>query len=359
MIIDSHAHIFPPLSGASGFATREEHALFLQLYIATHAQPTRRLRDHSRSFGDDTLGDGRYEGPEAFVTADFRVGSFGRFEWTVAGETFYRQFLPPSLQDMAAPAEYLLQEMAYAGVDAVVLQNARLYGRLNTYFAEAARRSPGKFLPLADVNEAQADSAEEIARLTAAVYDLGMRGVYYATRGHFTERYRRHLDDPAFDPYWEEVRRLKLPIFWEILGVPRPTPAAYLQQIARLNRWADRFPDIRCVLTHGVDPEFLRSDVPSPLQELLAREQFLIELLYPIGQGRLYEYPFPETQQAIQRMYAHVGGERLLWGSDMPNVARHCTYEQSMRYLRDHCPFIASSDLDRMLGANAAQLFEL
>lgn len=40
MIIDSHAHIFPPLSGASGFATREEHALFLQLYIATHAQPT-------------------------------------------------------------------------------------------------------------------------------------------------------------------------------------------------------------------------------------------------------------------------------------------------------------------------------
>ncbi|MCL4544099.1 MAG: amidohydrolase [Chloroflexi bacterium] len=359
MIIDVHAHVFPPLAEASGFARPEEHALFLQLYIATHAQPARRLRDHARSYGNDILGDGRYESPGAFAGADFRVGRCGRFEWIVGGETFYRQFLPPSLQDMQAPAEFLLQEMAYAGVDAAVLQNARLYGRLNTYFAEVARRYPGKFVPLADVDEARADTAEEIARLTSAVTDLGMRGLYYATRGHFIEGYHRHLDDHAFDPYWEEVRRLKIPVFWEILGVPRPTPAAYLEQIARLNRWAERFPDIPCVLTHGIDPDFLRTDLPSTLQELLAREQFLIELLYPIGQGRLYEYPFAETHRTIQRLYARAGGERLVWGSDMPNVLRHCTYQQALQYLQDHCSFIAATDLDRILGGNVARLFNL
>jgi predicted TIM-barrel fold metal-dependent hydrolase len=357
MIIDSHAHIFPPLAGASGFATPAEHALFLQLYIATHAQPARRLRDHTRSHGGDVLGDGRYASPAAFADADFRVGRFGRFEWTVAEETFYRQFLPPSLQEMAAPAEFLLQEMAYAGVDCVVLQNARLYGRLNVDFAEAARRHPGKFLPLADVDEARADTAAEIGRLTHAVTRLGMRGVYYATRGHFTAGYRRHLDDPAFDPYWQEVRRLRVPVFWEILGVPLPTPAAYLDQIARLNRWAERYPDIPSVLTHGIDPDFLRTELPEPLRELLAREQFLIELLYPIGQGRLHEYPFAATHQAIRRLYARVGGERLIWGSDMPNVQRHCTYEQSLRYLQDHCPFLAAADLDHILGGNAVRLF--
>jgi predicted TIM-barrel fold metal-dependent hydrolase len=359
MIIDIHAHIFPPLAGASGFATPEDHALFLQLYIATHAQPTRRLRDHTRSTGGDILGDGLYDTPAAFARADFRVGNYGRFEWTVAGETFYRQFLPPSLQDMAAPPEFLLQEMAYGGVDIAVLQNARLYGRLNAYFAEAARRYPGKFVPLADVDEARADTIAEIARLTAAVNDLGMRGLYYATRGHFTDGYRRHLDDRAFDPYWEEVRRLGIPVFWEILGVPRPTPAAYLEQIDRLNRWADRHPDIPCVLTHGVDPEYLRAELPSPLQSLLAREQFLIELLYPISQGRLHEYPFQETHEAIARLYALVGGQRLVWGSDMPNVQRHCTYEQALRYLRDHCPFLVPSDRDSILGENVARLFGL
>lgn len=357
MIVDVHAHIFPPLGGASGFATAADHALFLQLYIATHAQPTRRLRDHRRSDGDDRLGDGRYASPAAFSGADFRVGRFGRFEWTVGEEVYYRQFLPPSLQDMQAPAEFLLQEMAYAGVDRVVLQNARLYGRLNTYFAEAARRYPGKFLPLADVDEARADTAEEIGRLTHAVTHLGMRGLYYATRGHFTGGYRRHLDDPAFYPYWEEVRRLRLPVFWEILGVPLPTPAAYLDQIARLNHWAERYPDIPSVLTHGIDPDVLRTALPEPLQELLAREQFLIELLYPIGQGRLHEYPFIEAQGAIRRLYDRVGGRRLVWGSDMPNVQRHCTYEQSLRYVQDHCPFIATGDRDGILGGNAMRLF--
>ena len=359
MIIDIHAHVFPSLAGASGFATLEEHTLFLQLYIATHAQPTRRLRDHTRSTGGDILGDGLYETPAAFANAAFRVGRFGRFEWTVAGETYYRQFLAPSLQAMVAPPEFLVQEMAYAGVDMAILQNARLYGRLNTYFAEASRQYSGKFVPLADVDEVRADTPAEIARLTSAVNDLGMRGIYYATRGHFTDGYRRRIDDRAFDPYWEEVRRLRIPVFWEILGVPRPTPAAYLEQIACLNRWADHYPDIPCVLTHGVDPEYLCADLPSPLQALLAREQFLIELLYPIGQGRLSEYPFLETHPAIRRLYALVGGKRLVWGSDMPNVQRHCTYEQSLRYLRDHCPFIAASDLDRILGGNAARLFNL
>lgn len=357
MIIDIHAHIFPPLAGASGFTSAEEHARFLQLYIATHAQPTRRLADHARSYGDDTLGDGRYESPDAFREADFRVGNFGRFEWTAQGQRFYRQFLPPSLQDMAAPAGFLEQEMAYAGVDVAVLQNARLYGRLNGYFAEALRRFPGTFVALADVDEAQADTSDEIRRLRHAVEALGMRGIYYATRGHVTDGYRRALDDPDFDPYWQEARRLGVPVFWEILGVPRPTAAAYLEQIGRLNRWAERYPDIACVLTHGIDPEFLRSDLPEPLQALLAREQFLVELLYPIGLGRLFEYPYVEAQAAVQRMYDLVGGRRLVWGSDMPNVQRHCTYEQSLRYLRDHCPFLAAADRARILGGNAAALF--
>ena len=48
---------------------------------------------------------------------NFRVGRFGRFEWTSDGEDLYLQFFPPSLQAMASPAEFMLQQMARAGVD--------------------------------------------------------------------------------------------------------------------------------------------------------------------------------------------------------------------------------------------------
>jgi len=265
MIVDAHAHIFPPLGGASGFSTEAEHRLYLELYIATHPQPTRRLADHRQSYSG-VLGDGSYESPAAFAGSDFRVGPYGRFEWATEGQHYYRQFLPPSLQRMEAPADFLLQEMAYAGVDIVVLQNARLYGRLNECFADACRAHPGKFIPLADVDESRADNPAEIARLERAVRGQGMRGLYYATRGHFADSYRRSFEDPAFDGFWDAVRRLRIPVFWEIIGVPVPTARTYLDQIDRLNRWADRYPDIRCVLTHGIDVEFLRTDLPEPLQ---------------------------------------------------------------------------------------------
>lgn len=358
MIIDAHAHIFPPLGGACGFASAAEHRLYLELYIATHAQPTRRLADHRQTTGG-TLGDGRYADPSAFAAADFRVGPYGRFEWTVDDQAYYRQFLPPSLQTMEAPAAFLLQEMAYAGVNVAVLQNAHLYGRLSEYFAAACRAHPGRFIPLADVEETKADTDAEIARLDAAVRRQGMRGLYYATRGHFPDGYRRGLDDPAFDGYWQQVRRLGIPVFWEILGVPQATPAAYLAQIARLNRWADRYPDIPSILTHGVDPDLLRTDVPEPLARLLAREQFLIEVLYPIGQGRTDDYPYPSVRPAIRRLCRLVGGRRLVWGSDMPNVQRHCTYRQSRSYLEDYCDFIGSADMAAMLGGNLATLFSV
>src|SRR6266545_5812687 len=93
---------------------------------------------------------------------------------------------------------------ARAGVDVAVLQNARLYGRLNRFFANAARRYPDKFIGLADVDEARADTEEQITTLRRAVRELGLRGLYYANRGLFADGYRRMFDDPAFDPFWEE-----------------------------------------------------------------------------------------------------------------------------------------------------------
>ncbi len=55
-------------------------------------------------------------------------------------------------------------------------------------------------------------------------------------------------------------------------------------------------------------------------------------------------------------MRARYGAERLIWGSDMPNVERFCTYRQVVDYLRRHCPGLSSHDKDRILGENVAEL---
>lgn len=358
MIVDAHLHVFPSLHGPCGFTDKAEHLRFLQLYIGTHGEPARRLRDHTDNpAAEAALHDGALAGPDGLKHADFRVGRFGRFEWEYEGETYYRSFLPPSLQEMVCPPEFISQAMARAGVQRAVLQNARLYGRLNEAFSNAAQTWPETFIGLADVREHEADSPNEIARLVHAVKDLGLRGLYYATRGHFLDGYRRAFDDPAFDPYWETVRDLGIPVFWEILGTPLPTTDAYLRELDRLVRWSERYPEIPSILTHGLPPDLLDGNEPEPVARLLKREQISIEILYPIYWGRTHTYPYLELAPTIRRLYDLAGPARLIWGSDMPNVERNCTYRQSLDYLFQILPTFASGpNQAAILGENVLEL---
>jgi predicted TIM-barrel fold metal-dependent hydrolase len=355
-VVDSHVHIFPYLDEPAGFGSQAEHRQFLQLYMAAHGEPIRRLRDHVQVH-EQTLHDGSLSGPRHLRDVRFRVGRFGRFEWTADDEDLYIQFFPPHLQDMTSPAEFMLQQMARAGVEMAVLQNARLYGRLNDIFAAAVRAHPDRFIGLTDVDEPNAGSDREIVRLRHAVRDLGLRGLYYANRGHFPANYAHTFDDPLFDPFWAEVEELRIPVFWELVGEPDPTdPALLLREVERLNDWLDRWRTIPSVWTHGFDPGLL-AEMPAPLERLLAREQVSVEILYPIHWARNHEYPFPELRPALATLYQRCGGERLIWGSDMPNVERNCTYRQSLHYLHVIADgLVPPADLDRILGLNVLRL---
>jgi predicted TIM-barrel fold metal-dependent hydrolase len=59
----------------------------------------------------------------------------------------------------------------------------------------------------------------------------------------------------------------------------------------------------------------------------------------------------------VQTLYQSVGRERLIWGSDMPNVERNCTYRQSLHYLRRLAEaWLPEADLERILGLNVLGL---
>jgi len=127
-IIDCHAHIFPPLAEACGFADAAEHLLHMQRAMHEHGnQPYRRQCDDAVVTervlwsAEDSSVAGRRE-------ANFRVGRCGRFEWEADGETQYVQFLPPHMVDMSAPAEVVTRERDYAGVETAVMQNDHVYG---------------------------------------------------------------------------------------------------------------------------------------------------------------------------------------------------------------------------------------
>jgi predicted TIM-barrel fold metal-dependent hydrolase len=97
--------------------------------------------------------------------------------------------------------------------------------------------------------------------------------------------------------------------------------------------------------------------MPNDLWSMFKEPNIIVELLIPLLYGAKWEYPYVEAQPMIRQLYERLGPTKLIWGSDMPNVERSCTYLQSVDYLRKHCTFISQADMDMILGTNANELF--
>jgi predicted TIM-barrel fold metal-dependent hydrolase len=363
VLIDCHAHIFPYLGGASGYDSVRTHLDHIQKATCTPNQLVRRKRDGA-VVEQRTLWDGVDPGPGGLNEVNFRVAPFGRVEWTYEGESYYMQWQPPSNKDMASPPEYVLTQMDYLGVQAAVLQQPKVYGMLNEYHAEAARRWPERFIPLCQVNEHLMDQQSEIERLQHDVTVLGNRGLYVTLDGWYLDNYRHAIDDRRYFPFWEAVQGLKIPVFWELLGGQAATQAAYLELIQKLSTITDNFPGITWFMTHSFPARLFtnssgRIDPPEELLELIRRDSWMIEILFPLMIGRFFKYPYYEVHPAIRRMYEYLGPEKLCWGTDMPNVERFCTYRHAFEYLYEYTPYIPSSHKELIFGGNTARLFGL
>jgi predicted TIM-barrel fold metal-dependent hydrolase len=102
-----------------------------------------------------------------------------------------------------------------------------------------------------------------------------------------------------------------------------------------------------------------RWEFPDAVRQVYLRENLQLEVMFPITWGGVWDYPYPEAQRLIEGLRDLVGASKLLWGSDMPNVERFCTYRQCVDYVRRYCPFLTAEEKDRILGRNAAELVRL
>ncbi len=359
-VIDAHAHVLPYFGSAAGFASPEEHHLYMQRAMHTHgSQPVRRARDHA-VVREPTLWDPDDPTPGGRYDVDFRVGRNGRFEWTKDGEDYYLQFMPVTLQTMEAPVQFHVDQMDAVGVDASVLQNDHIYGSLNAFFADAVAQHPQRFLGCIQVEEARAFEDAQIARLRRGVEEQGLRGLYFTTSTFFTTGYRPYYDEAVFEPFWREVEALDLPVFWVF---PTSGPIGdFAEEMRRFRGWYERHPALRSVLVHGVpDPPFLdpegRLALAPWMVELFEAFPLYAEILYPLRWGGVWDYPYPQAFDRIRMYRDMLGSERLVWGSDMPNVERYCSYRQALTYLTEYCDFLSEEELRRILSENALSLF--
>jgi predicted TIM-barrel fold metal-dependent hydrolase len=359
MIIDAHAHCFPFVGNVGGFSSAEEHVRYWQEQISTHRQGARRVRDGVLET-KPTLWNGKTTGQAGLrKDVNFHVAHFGRFEWEADGEKYFHQYFPPTLDDMTATPERMIAQMQYVGVDKALIHYGRNYGVTDEYLSDVLARFSDKFRCCTGIDENRANEDEEREKLERAITKLGLSALYFSNNGFSDSNFQNHFDDSKYLPFWEQVARLGIPVLWDIRFMQRSTHADYMEEARRLHRHVRRFPQSHNVLTHSVPRHALDSDgrIPDDLWALFAEPNLTVELLFPILEGHRWEYPYSEAQPIIRQLYDRLGPGKLIWGSDMPNVERNCTYRQSLDYLRRYNDYIPAAEMNMILGSNAEKIY--
>jgi predicted TIM-barrel fold metal-dependent hydrolase len=354
-IVDTHCHSFPPLGRSRGWDP-DVHGRLTQYHMRDFRDVYRksdgaRLDEAILDYPSDDI----YEMPDV----GFRLTEFGKVEFSRDGVDYYMQAYPPALSNWDAPGERMVSEMDIAGVDVAVLQSDHVYGDLNEYYGELTRRFPGRFAPLAQVREWEADTDEELERGRRALTEYGCKGIYFSVEPLSFRRYEDHLQDAKFRRLWDLARELDVPIWWYLDARKRDRKTAFMERLEELTVWCDANPDIPNLMTHGLVPAIIFHDlgIPDVLVSLLKRPNVYAEFQNP---AKWPEYPYPEGQEFVKRMCGEAGAETFTWGSDMPFAAGFwCTYKQAVDHIGVHCDFLNDEERAMVLGGNAARILKL
>ena len=361
MIIDCHAHVFQHWQGACGHPSSAVHLKYLQKVVTRPAARAYRARDGKevRPTMLFDAGDNTWAG---LTAVGFRVGQYGQLAFTWEGEDYYVQYMPVGMQEIVCPPGFMIAQMINAAVDHCILQAGGGYGAMNDYNAFAQRQHPDRFTGLLHLDEGVADEPAQLAELDRAVTRLGLKGLYYA---HDMSRhgYARNVDHPDFVPFWDRVAAYQLPVFIELSSTPNYDCGSYLGNLRALDVVLQRHRSTRFLFVMGPSAGYFaprgRWEIPDEALAVYRRENLQLEVMFPISWGGVWDYPYPEAQELIRGMRDLFGAAKLVWGSDMPNVERFCTYRQCVDYVRKHCAFLSASEKDLILGDNAAELIGL
>ena len=262
--------------------------------------------------------------------------------------------------------------MDFVGVEMALLHTAPIFGLINDYMLDAVLRFPNRFMTLYNVPEATIlDEPEaaiaDIERLARA----GARcGVQFFSRWYYATGADAPWDGESLRAYWEAVVNLNVPVFFTLYNGGRQarefqksSRQTYLEEHRILSRWMEQYPDTDVTITHGLPWMAFMEDgqfaFPEEIWDVFKSPRCHLQLMVPILMGTVWEYPWKESEAAIKECVDRIGADRLMWGTDMPLLARYCTYGQALKQFSNYCDFLSDSERADILGLTAARVMGL
>ena len=216
--------------------------------------------------------------------------------------------------------ERLITAMDAVSVDAAILVSTRLYGFDNTYALESAAKYPGRAAVVGLVDPDVPDPQAVMRTWRDQPNMLGFRIVVTneAEQG-ILERAR---------PLFSAAERYGVPV----CIYPR-------SGLNRLPQLIQRYPDLQFVIDHVGLPLPPLAIGEEPLRELqlvlnLAEFSNVALKLSCLPLLSKLDYPFEDLWPTLDAILEAFGLNRVMWGSDLTQVARDHSYAEALDYLR-------------------------
>ena len=369
MIIDGHSYCLPQLDSKVGYPTLEHKMKLLQSELGGHIQPVWNVADRKRA-DNSTLIDQH--------TGDLRDVEWtrvnGGLAWKIDGQTYTKQYVPPMLHNLECPPEVLIREMDYAEVDVGLLHTYPMIGTpkfLNDYLNKAVQKFPKRLYRLISITEGDLirdvdkviEMIDEQRRLGGVAGLQFIPGFYYQT---LDDSSPDTWDSASLRPFWDAIYKMNLPVYFTLIGgrgskiYERSWMDSYLAEQKVLLGWLNRYPGLNVVVTHGLPwTGYLENgqiNFPEEIWDIFKSPNCHLQILIPIQMGARWEYPWKESEPIIKKAIERIGANRIIWGTDMPMVARFCTYKQALDQFRVHCDFLSDAERKDIIGGTAARV---
>ena len=157
---------------------------------------------------------------DALKEAGFRTGDHGLVEWSVAGERYVKQALPPWTVDFSYPPESLVAEMDYADIERALIHRTPYMTDSNTWIGACVRRFPDRLDGLARIPEWRIEGETDamIAELHRAINTDGLVGLQFMPFHRRLYGQSGPWDGDGFRPFWEAVRDLGITAYMTVGG---------------------------------------------------------------------------------------------------------------------------------------------
>lgn len=264
-----------------------------------------------------------------------------------------QQVIPESYGDQEFTAETLIQSMDGAGIERAVLLHGLFYGLQNEYVYESVRKYPDRLIGSGSFDP-YIEQAELVLEQLIKRYGFKILKFELSTGAGMTGMHGNlKIDGAELDRVYRIAEKEQIII---VLDIGSRGMKSY--QIDELIHAASRYQDVKFVLCHllasdGKDFELWKRDM-----DRLEKCRNIWFDITAVPWNMKEAYPFHNSRKLAAAARDIVGSQRMMWGSDVPQLLVVDEYRKLYDYLFQGGVF-SKTEMDDLLFRTAVKVYAI